>query len=148
MGIFDFITNMKGDVKVVEECIRMREAWVEGMWLMPKVPVSGFGVWDGVFFCRMGPMAPSVVRFVIDGNVVILFNGEILNAPYTLLNEPLQLQQWIKAQIESGHVQFDPLQTLTYQSLFAHNDNCAIHFKDKKALSELDEMLKVTQIES
>ena len=51
MGIFDFITNMKGDVKVVEECISMREAWVEGMWLMQKVPVGELVVWVGVLFC-------------------------------------------------------------------------------------------------
>ena len=133
------MTNTR--MRLIEETVRIREAAVDGMWLMPRVNTDD-SIWDGIFFCRHGPLAPSVVRFSINQKTLILFNGIQVSTPYSLLEEPLQLQLWIKSLLEGAEVQYDPLQTLTYEYLFGHqSDRSSIQFKDTKSLTELDAVL-------
>lgn len=130
--------------RLIEECIRVKEAYIDGMWLMPRLITDSEYVWDGVFFCRKGPLAPSVVRFSIDNSNdnLILFNGASIPIPHSLLEEPLELQLWIKTLIDEGKVQYDPLHTLTYEYLFgASASSSSIEFKDTKSLAELDALL-------
>jgi hypothetical protein len=120
----------------VEEYIRLKNLKSpDGMWLMPHFDSH---LWEGIYFCRKGPLAPAIIRFTIDNNNIVFDSGFRLEANLRLVEDPEAFQLYIKEKCDNGKVKYDKLTSFQYDTLYASScKKSCIQFDDKISLKEL-----------
>jgi hypothetical protein len=123
-------------IGVVEENIRLKNITSpDGLWLMPHYNSH---LWDGIYFCRKGPLAPAIFRFSIDNESVVFDSGFKIRSDFKLVDDPEAFQQFIKDNCDGGQVQYDNLASLQYDTLYDSSyKKSRIIFDDKFSLKEL-----------
>lgn len=138
--------------RLVEYAVRLRDCpCVSGLYIMPAMHGNDRRVWwEGVFFCRHGPNSPSVIRFVYSDDEQVIRMSCPAPQPNTeercvdivfdacrLVEDPLQWQQRLKSLLETTPLPgFDPLQTLTFDSLYKRRSRM-LQFREDADLQDL-----------
>jgi hypothetical protein len=133
---------------VAEYAVRLRDCpSVDGLYVLPRFDDNAQGLrWDGVYFCRRGPLAPSILRFVHDdasGELTILppkprQDPVRVTLGVSLLENPHDWQRTVADLFDRGAVPLqDPLSTLQYDQLYSRDDRLSLHFSDQWSLKEL-----------